>query len=171
MVWPGESINDASVWLRVAATTHGESCQVQVGVCVPSCREEARGSFGSYSSTASALDAYSLSVSPSFVVCLYPSLCYNPSLFAGNWSHQHRWLVQTLTEAMSCTVQMVEVCTHSPVVVCWTSVISHSMFESGGDHLTANQVIPVLANVAAAISHWRSVENLLQRKTMIATFP
>ena len=28
------------------------------------------GSFGSYSSTASALDAQSLSVSPSFVVCL-----------------------------------------------------------------------------------------------------
>ena len=38
----GESINDTSFWLLVAATAHGE-CQVRVGVCVPSCREEARG--------------------------------------------------------------------------------------------------------------------------------
>ena len=34
------------------------------------------------------------------------------------------------------------------IVVYWTSMTSHSMFESGGDRLTANQVIPVLTNVA-----------------------
>ena len=34
------------------------------------------------------------------------------------------------------------------IVVYWTSVTSHSMFESGGDRLTADQVIPVLTNVA-----------------------
>ena len=34
------------------------------------------------------------------------------------------------------------------IVVSWTSVTSHSMFESGGDRLTADQVIPVLMNVA-----------------------
>ena len=34
------------------------------------------------------------------------------------------------------------------IVVSWTSVTSHSMFESGGDRLTADQVIPVLTNVA-----------------------
>ena len=28
------------------------------------------------------------------------------------------------------------------IVVYWTSVTSHSMFESGGDRLTADQVIP-----------------------------
>ena len=33
---------DASFWVWVAATAHGE-CQVRVGVCVPSCREEPRG--------------------------------------------------------------------------------------------------------------------------------
>ena len=32
------------------------------------------------------------------------------------------------------------------IVVSWTSVTSHSMF--GGDRLTADQVIPVLTNVA-----------------------
>ena len=39
------------------------------------------------------------------------------------------------------------------IVVSWTSVTSHSMFESSGDHLTADQVIPALTNVAAAINH------------------
>ena len=48
---------------------------------------------------------------------------------------------------MSYTVQMVEVCTHL-VVVYWTSVTSRSIFESGGDHLTAEQVTPVPTNVA-----------------------
>ena len=33
------------------------------------------------------------------------------------------------------------------IVVSWTSVTSHSMFESGGDRLTADQVILVLTNV------------------------
>ena len=45
MVWQGESINDASFWLWFAATAHGE-CQVRVGVCVPSCREEDRRLLG-----------------------------------------------------------------------------------------------------------------------------
>ena len=34
------------------------------------------------------------------------------------------------------------------IVVSWTSVTSHSMFESGGDRLTTDQIIPVLTNVA-----------------------
>ena len=34
------------------------------------------------------------------------------------------------------------------IVVSWTNVTGHSMFESGGDRLTADQVIPVLTNVA-----------------------
>ena len=34
------------------------------------------------------------------------------------------------------------------IVVYWTSVTSHSMFESDGDRLTADQVILVLTNVA-----------------------
>ena len=63
---------------------------------------------------------------------IIPTLGNNPSLCAGNWSHQHRWLAQTLTGSMSCTVQMVEVCRAYTftIVVYWTSVTSH---ESGGD--------------------------------------
>ena len=34
------------------------------------------------------------------------------------------------------------------IVVYCTSATSHSMFESDGDRLTADQVIPVLTNVA-----------------------
>ena len=34
------------------------------------------------------------------------------------------------------------------VVVSWTSMTSHSMFESGGDRLTSDQVIHNLTNVA-----------------------
>ena len=34
------------------------------------------------------------------------------------------------------------------LIVPWTSVTSHSMFESGGDRLTADRFIPVLTNVA-----------------------
>ena len=35
-----------------------------------------------------------------------------------------------------------------PIVVSWTSVTSHSIFESCGDRLTADQVISVMPNVA-----------------------
>ena len=42
--------------------------------------------------------------------------------------------------------------TSMAIVVSWTSVTSHSMFESGGGHLTADQVTPVLTNVAEPCS-------------------
>ena len=34
------------------------------------------------------------------------------------------------------------------IVVYWTSVTSHAMFEYDGDRVTADQVIPVLTNAA-----------------------